>query len=313
MSLSSSFTGLALKEKNGAWFLSAKHVHGDGDSHAVADFPLDLVLGNINGEFRWGNKGFSASAAEVELDGTVLKAMLADSDGEEQEASFDLDDKFVVDEKEGGEPALKAVDVPALVYLPEAFVEVPDQKTAEALDVHFDSIVPLNAGLLAAPSATVKPRFNVQVATGSGDDAKAGYATAGASSESKDIIDGVLAHTVHQANASASVFHVEQTKGGPVEQCKVDILSVGAEAQAESVEIVGVSIPKYAGVDASVNLVKMDAGPFALNLGAGVNTDFGIKGTSVEAHVAGCGVTIGTTIGISAFGSGFSIDFTKLW
>ncbi|KZV85398.1 hypothetical protein EXIGLDRAFT_804535, partial [Exidia glandulosa HHB12029] len=117
-----------------------------------------------------------------------------------------------------------------------------------------------------------------------------------------------------EASASASFFHVEQTKGGPVAQCKVDILQVGVEASAETLDVGGISVlPKYAGVGAQANLVNMESGAFECNFGVGLQTDVGIKGTSFETHVLGCGVTLGTKVGISVLGSGFSVDFEKVF
>ncbi|KZV99437.1 hypothetical protein EXIGLDRAFT_762730 [Exidia glandulosa HHB12029] len=97
-------------------------------------------------------------------------------------------------------------------------------------------------------------------------------------------------------------------------QCKVDILQVGVEASAETLDIGGISVlPKYAGVGAQANLVKMESGPFALNLGLGLQSDIGIKDATFETHFLGVGGSFGAKIGITAFGSGFSVDLRKVF
>jgi len=52
----------------------------DGEWNESA-FYLNHVLGNINGEFQWGEEDFSSSASDVRLEGDVLYATLQRVDG----------------------------------------------------------------------------------------------------------------------------------------------------------------------------------------------------------------------------------------
>lgn len=79
-----------------------------------ASFPLDLVLGNIDGTFQYGCKGFSASGRNIRLDGTVIRAELRTAAGEWKQASIDLNDRICA--KDG---KLYAGDVPVVVPVPK--------------------------------------------------------------------------------------------------------------------------------------------------------------------------------------------------
>lgn len=61
------------------------------DSHD-SRFPLDLVLGNNDGNFAWGLTNFSETADDIRLEGTLLRATLETANGDSLDASFDLVD-----------------------------------------------------------------------------------------------------------------------------------------------------------------------------------------------------------------------------
>jgi len=121
--------------------------------------------------------------------------------------------------------------------------------------------------------------------------------------------DKMLIFKTYTADATASFMHVAQQKGTPIEQVSVDVFAASASATVSTTA----DVPTYAGVDARLSLVKAKAGIFDLDLGVGVETGAGIKNGSLDLHVAGCGVSIGTKMSISAFGSSFGIDFGRLW
>ncbi|KZV78670.1 hypothetical protein EXIGLDRAFT_783437 [Exidia glandulosa HHB12029] len=194
--------------------LNATHV--DGDHLVCTPFPLDLVLGNIDGKFKWGNRGFSASASDVELSGTTLVAQLKDASGMLVKDSIDLNECFTADEERG---ALKAVDVPVILYMKNANIAVP--KGSELPEgVVFDSVISSskNASVLPSISLASPPEFSVKVATGEGDDAKVGYATAQAEHSKTSVIDGVVGTTADEASASAEEIPAERPIGREEEE-----------------------------------------------------------------------------------------------
>lgn len=79
-----------------------------------ATLDLDLVLGNVNGNFEYGFKGFSHSAKNIQLDGTVLNADLQVEEGVWNNASFELEGKVY-----GRRGDLSARDVPVMVGVPK--------------------------------------------------------------------------------------------------------------------------------------------------------------------------------------------------
>ncbi|KAK4154222.1 hypothetical protein C8A00DRAFT_42957 [Chaetomidium leptoderma] len=112
----------------------------------------------------------------------------------------------------------------------------------------------------------------------------------------------------HSADTVASILHIAQTKGAPVQQVHVDILSARAKGQVETV----MSVPVYAGFDAGVSLVDAEAGPFHTVLGVAADTEIGCRDQSVGCKVLGCGARVGRVCEISAFGSSVGIDWEKL-
>jgi hypothetical protein len=98
-------------------------------------------------------------------------------------------------------------------------------------------------------------------------------------------------------------MHLAQSTGKPIEDVNVDVFTASVSATAGT----------YVGVEANVSLVKAEASIFDLNLGIGVDTGFGIKDDSLGAKFAGCGIEIGRKVSISVFGSGFGIDFGRLF
>lgn len=136
------------------------------------------------------------------------------------------------------------------------------------------------------------------------DGAQLWYANAKVEEASKMCI-----FKTYTADATTSFMHVAQQKGTPIEQVSVDVFTAGASA---TLGMTG-DFTTYAGVDARLSLVKAQASIFDLDLGVGVETGVGIKNGSFDAHVAGCGVSIGTIMSISAFGCSFGIDFGRLF
>jgi hypothetical protein len=62
----------------------------DGE-HVESALPLDSVIGNIDGVFKWGYKAFSRSARNIRLvDGVTLRAELSKPDGSWHDATLDL-------------------------------------------------------------------------------------------------------------------------------------------------------------------------------------------------------------------------------
>ncbi len=59
-------------------------------TYRFSSLDLDTLLGNIDGKFVWGKQGFSQSAREVTLEGTVLTADLMNTAGAWVSASADL-------------------------------------------------------------------------------------------------------------------------------------------------------------------------------------------------------------------------------
>jgi hypothetical protein len=72
-------------------------------------------------------------------------------------------------------------------------------------------------------------------------------------------------------------------------------------------------MPAYIGAEIGVDLISAQAAIFDLNLGYALTTGIGLQDGSLEVEVAGCGITIGKRVGISAFGTGVSIDFGRLF
>lgn len=119
--------------------------------------------------------------------------------------------------------------------------------------------------------------------------------------------------TPTSADARASFMHTVQSKGRPVEQVSADVFSAYAGASVEYIQIGEYKFGTYAGAGAELNLFKADASVFDLKLGVGVETGAGIRNGSLDAHVAGCGVTIGKRMSISVFGNEIGIDFGKFF
>ena len=141
-------------------------------------------------------------------------------------------------------------------------------------------------------------------------DAKAGYYRVGVDLDGTDP-DAVF--KTLDASAKAAVFHVASTHGHPISQYSADFLEAKASAKFGGVAGGNDGFPVYAGVDAKVNLMDLQASVFDLNVGVGVQTDIGLNDYSVGGHLLGCGFTIGKKVSISAFGSSFGIDFGRLF
>ena len=109
-------------------------------------------------------------------------------------------------------------------------------------------------------------------------------------------------------------MHTLQSKGRPVEQVSFDVLAASVGTDVGYLDMGnGLKFGTYAGAGAELNLFKADASVFDVKLGVGVQTGAGIKNGSIDAHIAGCGVTIGKRMSISVFGNEIGIDFGKFF
>ncbi|OAQ23793.1 hypothetical protein K457DRAFT_50443, partial [Linnemannia elongata AG-77] len=112
---------------------------------------------------------------------------------------------------------------------------------------------------------------------------------------------GVIFKT-YTAQAKASVIHIGQSKGRPIKQVNVDVLSIDTST----------TVGTYVGADANVSLLKADVSMFQVQLGVGVDTGIGIKDDSLSAKVGGFGFSVGRVMSIEVFGSSFGVDFGKV-
>jgi hypothetical protein len=129
---------------------------------------------------------------------------------------------------------------------------------------------------------------------------------------SAEFEDGTFFKTF-SADVDAAVVHLVSSKGRKIEQVNVDVLTAHAGFTMTGVTDGRDGFPVFIGVDANLSLFKAQASIFDLNLGLGVETGLGIKDGSVGVHLAGCGVTIGRKVSISACGSSFGIDFGRFF
>jgi hypothetical protein len=65
--------------------------------------------------------------------------------------------------------------------------------------------------------------------------------------------------------------------------------------------------------EAGLHLVDAQASIFNLKIGAAADTGLGIADDSVTVKALGCGFSLGRKVEISVFGSGFGIDFGRLF
>ena len=103
------------------------------------------------------------------------------------------------------------------------------------------------------------------------------------------------------AEASAAIFHYVGERTG-IETVALDVLQTKVKAWASTGGL---------GIGLSANLVHATGSVFDIVLGVGLDTGFGVKDDSITAEVLGCGITLGRKVGISVFGSSFSIDFGR--
>ena len=91
-------------------------------------------------------------------------------------------------------------------------------------------------------------------------------------------------------------------------QSPISQVSVGVGTAQAGVTTSGT----YVGANAGVSLIGGNVSAVDFNVGAGVSTGVGIQDDSVQAKVAGCGVSIGRKMGISVFDNSISLDLGKL-
>ncbi|MCI4384624.1 hypothetical protein PGIGA_G00040880, partial [Pangasianodon gigas] len=97
---------------------------------------------------------------------------------------------------------------------------------------------------------------------------------------------------VGRAGASWSIFSAEAKGPNASAKAEADILEARAMAQAE------------------LGSVSASAGPVEAKLGLGIDTGVKVNPGNVELKLLGTGLTLGSTMGISLFGSEFKF---KLW
>ncbi|ETN44554.1 uncharacterized protein HMPREF1541_10224 [Cyphellophora europaea CBS 101466] len=263
-------------------FLKARCAAKGGRRYNESAIDLNATLGNIDGTFVWGLTDYASSALNVRLEGSVLKADLYRIGFRETTpAEYDLDSMVTNNDGE-----LQAINVPAVIAVPDG----------EAMDLALTQF-----GNMISTAG-----WRIQVAQ-EPNGATLWYANAG--SEHKD---DVFFKTMN-AKATAAFMHVVQEKGRAIERVNVDVFSANASAELSYIDLGDGPIATYVGADAKLSLFKAEASVFDLELGVGVETGAGIKNGSIDAHVAGCGVTIGKRVSISAFGSSIGIDFGKFF
>jgi hypothetical protein len=108
----------------GAFYESAANVRLEGSTlhatcfksdgtHVESVLPLDPIIGNIDGVFKWGFRHFPNSARNVRLvDGFILRAELSKPDGSWHDATLDLGANIC-----NVEGVLTAKDVPMAIAL----------------------------------------------------------------------------------------------------------------------------------------------------------------------------------------------------
>ncbi|KAI1267790.1 hypothetical protein F5Y18DRAFT_271099 [Xylariaceae sp. FL1019] len=238
-----------------------------------ASVDLGLVLGNVDGKFCWGGKGFHGSARDIKFDGCAISAELRKVDESWISDSFNLQEKLM-----NNDGVFQATEVPAVLAVPlgqERIVynALQDLLTREDVEIY----------------AVKEP-----------EGASAFYANAGVKSE-KDVIP--LFRTL-TAEATASVMHIAKSDGHPITQVSADVLTAGVNGS------LGLF---YAGFEANACLFKAEASIFDLTLGLGVDSGAGIKDDSYSIEALGCGISIGRKVSISYYGSSFGIDFGRLF
>ncbi|CAK6971923.1 uncharacterized protein LOC116059278 [Scomber scombrus] len=122
------------------------------------------------------------------------------------------------------------------------------------------------------------------------------YADAGtyADSDDESLVGAYAGAGLGRAGAEWSIFEAE---------AKAPNASAGAGASLES-------LSAKAFARAELGSASASAGPLKAKVGLSVDTGASISPTQIEAKVLGTGVSIGRTMGISLFCTGFEF---KLW
>merc|ERR1712038_500985 len=107
-------------------------------------------------------------------------------------------------------------------------------------------------------------------------------------------------------SSDASAFrcrtHASATK--PIEQVDAKFFTASAGLDTSAT---------YAGAEVGAHLFKGNVSIFEGKLGAEASTGGGIKDDSLDVKVLGCGVTVGRKVGVQVAGTGFSVDFGKIF
>ncbi|KAJ7742285.1 hypothetical protein B0H16DRAFT_1464148 [Mycena metata] len=115
--------------------------------------------------------------------------------------------------------------------------------------------------------------------------------------------EGQFSIKTYNNEAKVAVMNIFQKNGIRAEQVDTDIIQAKVSGQFGT----------YIGVNAALNLVSGQAGPFDVTLGVGVATGLGVRDEAIEVMALGCGFTIGKRVGISVAGTSAEINFGRFF
>ena len=92
-------------------FADCRRIDG---SYRTSSLPLDTIIGNVDGAFKWGYRNLSGTAQDLGIQNGLLQAKLKKSDGTWVEASLNLGTNVV-----NADGILKAVNLPMAIALPQ--------------------------------------------------------------------------------------------------------------------------------------------------------------------------------------------------
>ncbi|MCJ1240834.1 hypothetical protein MMC14_008838 [Varicellaria rhodocarpa] len=193
-------------------------------SYRPSSLPLDTILENVDGTFKWGNGNFSSSANNVRLEGNILKGNLQGLSGAFTEATLSLSSNIV-----NVDGILKAVNLPMIIAIPKESQQVFENQLAQAIDKN--------------------PNLKIQ-AGDEKDGSTVWYVNAAAK------VDGTF-FNIFTAHARAFVMRIVQSKGKKVEQVNIDVFSANASFTMSGItDSTAAGFSLYIGVDANLSLFK---------------------------------------------------------
>jgi hypothetical protein len=142
------------------------------------------------------------------------------------------------------------------------------------------------------------------------------YAKASAEAEGQFLIK---TYNNEAKVAVMNIFQVSDMRLCPL-PLRLDILSPqknGIRAEQVDIDIIQAKVSgqfgTYIGVNAALNLVSGQVGPFDVTLGVGVATGLDVRDEAIEVKALGCGFTIGKRVGISVAGTSAEINFGRFF